>query len=226
MKREGEKETDDAGIPDSKGLSLFNESYSLSDRMLSRLSSLRSQVRSGGGGGGGKANKRLEEEMKRARSEIAEKTRRLGEAERLIKRAQADAVKCKEEQKAAEERGSKLTTEIKEMEGSRDAATAQVAECRGLLLKEHKGRHALMLRRERLEAEVVRLRCELDIAKGAGRAMDGLEERRRRAEADLSRERAARERLEQQVMMLGHLPCTEEVSVDDGRDAKRRKVAS
>ena len=34
---------------------------------------------------------------------------------------------------------------------------AQMAECRGQLLKEQKARHALMLRKERLEAEVIRL---------------------------------------------------------------------
>jgi hypothetical protein len=34
----------------------------------------------------------------------------------------------------------------------------QMAECRGQMLKEQKARHALMLRKERLEAEVIRLR--------------------------------------------------------------------
>jgi hypothetical protein len=33
-----------------------------------------------------------------------------------------------------------------------------MAECRGQMLKEQKARHALMLRKERLEAEVIRLR--------------------------------------------------------------------
>jgi hypothetical protein len=36
--------------------------------------------------------------------------------------------------------------------------SVQMAECRGQMLKEQKARHALMLRKERLEAEVIRLR--------------------------------------------------------------------
>lgn len=70
-----------------QGLSLFKESYSLSDRMLSRLSSLSGQMRLGGGGSKA-SNKKLEEEVRRARGDAADKTRRLAEAERLIKRSQ------------------------------------------------------------------------------------------------------------------------------------------
>lgn len=46
----------------------------------------------------------------------------------------------------------------------------QVAECRGQLLKEQKGRYALMLRKERLEAEVVRLCNSHELERRSGMA--------------------------------------------------------
>jgi len=69
-----------------------------------------------------------------------------------------------------------------------------MAECRGQLLKEQKARHALMLRKERLEGEVIRLRglqeCEARSRRAQVRGCGGEEgEGARELERERERER-------------------------------------
>jgi hypothetical protein len=125
----------------------------------------------------------------------------------------------------------------------------QMAECRGQMLKEQKARHALMLRKERLEAEVIRLRglqageagsrraqarpslcpacvCPLCCLRGVcqlptsgsltGRCVvqeaiaRDASGRNRELEEELQQQRSRVEALEQQLLGLGHQPCTEQ----------------
>eukprot|EP00961_Rhodomonas_salina_P019098 257206-Rhodomonas_salina.2 len=79
-----------------------------------------------------------------------------------------------------------------------------------------------MLRKERLEAEVVRLRATLHVEHSTARehqvVHDSLQRRCSELEQEVAGERAAAVALEQQLIRLGHMPCIEMDS------AKRRRT--
>ena len=101
-----------------------------------------------------------------------------------------------------------------------------MSECRGKLLKEQKARHALMLRKERLEAEVIRLRCTIEADGRSRRAQECKAEaqssRMEELEEELRLERARREMLEKQVETLGHKPNYDELQVMGVGEKRRR----
>ena len=102
--------------------------------------------------------------------------------------------------------------DMRDLEVSRDGAISQMAEGRAQLLKEQKARHALMLRKERLEAEVIRQRGLHEGEMNARRMQEALARdalgRNQVLEQEMQQQRETIAALQQQLEGLGHAAKT------------------
>ena len=102
--------------------------------------------------------------------------------------------------------------DMRDLEVSRDGAISQMAEGRAQLLKEQKARHALMLRKERLEAEVIRQRGLHEGEMNARRMQEALARdaigRNQVLEEEMQQQRETVAALQQQLEGLGHAAKT------------------
>eukprot|EP00960_Hanusia_phi_P041756 755143-Hanusia_phi.AAC.2 len=209
-----------------QALQLFNETHMLSDKMMEKLLVVGARLKSGKGFSEASLKKRVEEETKRLKTESLEKQRKQVELEKQLKKAQMDSKKLRDDLSASEENVASLNKNLRDFEGLRDQALTQMSECRGKLLKEQKARHALMLRKERLEAEVIRLRCAIEADGRSRRAQECKAEaqnsRMEELREELRQERTKREALEKQVEKLGHQPNYDGVEVEGVGEKRRR----
>ena len=102
--------------------------------------------------------------------------------------------------------------DMRDLEVSRDGAISQMAEGRAQLLKEQKARHALMLRKERLEAEVIRQRGLHEGEMNARRMQEALARdaigQNQVLEQEMQQQRETIAALQQQLEGLGHAAKT------------------
>ena len=99
--------------------------------MRNKLIKLSGQKVGGGGGGGGVSDsmlkKRLEEESKKIRAEFSEKTKKMIEQEKQIKKLQSDYKKVQEDFAAKHADHARACQDLRDLEVSRDQAISQVA---------------------------------------------------------------------------------------------------
>jgi predicted patatin/cPLA2 family phospholipase len=108
--------------------------------MMEKLHSLRAKLvkvsgmKAGGAGGGGASGgvsdalmkKRLEEETKKIRLEVSEKTKKMLEQEKQIKKLAGEYKKVQEEVVAKHSDHMRALMDLKDLEASRDMAMSQV----------------------------------------------------------------------------------------------------
>jgi hypothetical protein len=111
----------------------------LSDRMMEKINTLRSKLvklsmsshkSAGGGGSGGVSDamlkKRLEEESKKIRQEFGDKTKKMVEQEKQIKKISGDLKKVQEDLAAKHAEHARACQDLRDLEASRDTAISQV----------------------------------------------------------------------------------------------------
>ena len=108
-----------------------------------------------------------------------------------VKKLQGDTKRQLQEAQELEAAAKRAAQELREVEALRDTAIGQALEVRVQVLREHKARHALMLRNDRLEAEVLRLRAAAEADSRAQRALRAKLDAERRAAAELAQQLCA-----------------------------------
>jgi len=110
----------------------------LSDRMMEKLHMMRhkfaklsAQKATGGGGGGSGVSdamlkQRLEEESKKIRAEFGDKSRKMLEQEKQMKKMATDYKKVQEDLASKQSEHARACQELRDLEASRDTAISQV----------------------------------------------------------------------------------------------------
>jgi len=102
--------------------------------LRSKLIKLSSQKSGGGGGAGGGVSdsmlkKRLEEESKKIRAEFSEKTKKMLEQEKQIKKLAGDYKKVQEDLTSKLSDHTRACQDLRDLEVSRDTSHTQVCVC-------------------------------------------------------------------------------------------------